>query len=243
MSGRVEEQPAYVLHLRAYRDSSAIVELFSRDYGRVSAVAKGLKGSAKRRQSWRSALQPGNLLTVSWLGRSELKTLADVQLSSTFPLRGDALYCSFYINELVGRLLQPFDAHPHLFKLYGRSLMELCSAQSLEPCLRRFELALLAELGYGIDFDALAAAPATYYVYHLDEGFCPVPESQAGQAGVFPGECLIALSRQDWETAGVLAVAKRLNRQVLAPLLGDRPLQSRKLFVRSAHTHAGDSFK
>lgn len=231
MSARIEGQPAYVLHLRAYRDSSAIIDLFSRDYGYLSVVAKGLKSSSKSRQQWRAALQPGNLIQVSWQGRSELKTLVDAQLNSTFPLRGNALYCAFYINELLGRLLQPFDPQAEVFKLYGRSLLELSSGSHVEPILRSFELTLLTELGYGVDFSPIESAPEAYFIYDPEYGFCQVSASMDAHQKAFSGHLLQQLARAEWD-ADTLKVAKRLNRLILAPLLGDRPLNSRKLFLR-----------
>ncbi len=231
MTVRVDAQPAYVLHLRAYRDTSAIVDIISRDYGRVSILAKGLKGRAKGRQQWRGALQLGNLLHISWQGRAELKLLTDVQLNSDFPLRGDALYCTFYINELLERLLQPLDPQAEIFDLYGRCLLGLSSGAALEPTLRRFELALLDALGYGIDFSGLSGGSDNRYIYDSEQGFCPAPASLGDTASSYPADLLMRLALGELDVA-TLPLAKRLSRQALAPLLGERPLQSRKLFLR-----------
>ncbi len=230
MSARVDAQPVYVLHLRPYRDSSAIIDVLSRDYGRLSVIAKGLRGAAKSRQQWRGALQLGNSLHIGWRGRSELKTLVDAQLHSHFPLQGDALYCAFYLNELLERLLHPLDPQSDLFELYGRCLLALSSGQPIEPVLRRFELAMLEVLGYGIDFSAVGDDPQSRYIYDCEQGFCPAPQTLSAQVTVYPAGVLMRLAGGELDTQ-TLPLAKRLCRQALAPLLGDRPLHSRKLFL------------
>ena len=230
MTARVEAEPGYVLHVRAYRDTSAIVDIFSRHYGRVSVVAKGLKSSAKARQNWRAGLQPGNLLLLSWSGRGELKTLSDVQLNSRFTLKGDALYCAFYVNELLQRLLHPFDPQPDVFSLYGQCLLGLSGDPKPEPVLRRFEFALLNELGYGVDFSALDNCRLQSVGFHPEQGFL-APEQLPPGCPQFSVTGLQRVARGDFDATS-LKLAKQLTRLALSPLLGGQPLNSRKLFMQ-----------
>ena len=231
MATRVEAEPAYVLHLRPYRDSSAIVDVFTRHHGRVGLVAKGLKNAAKSRQSWRADLQPANLLQLSWTGRGELKTLTDVQLNSRFPLQGDALYCVFYVNELLQRLLHPFDPQIEVFSLYGQCLLGLSADAHPEPALRRFEFALLEQLGYGVDFAGLGGSGLQRVGFDPEQGFIAAEQLPPGQP-VFAVESVLAVARGDSD-AQSLKTAKQLVRLAMSPLLGDRPLNSRKLFMQA----------
>ncbi|NKI17093.1 DNA repair protein RecO [Spongiibacter sp. KMU-166] len=226
---RVDAEPAYVLHLRPYRDTSAIVDVLTQHHGCVSVVARGLRGGGKNRQSWRAALQVGNLLYLSWQGRGELKTLTDAQAHSRFELRGSALYCTFYVNEIIERLLHRHDPQPGIFQLYGRCLLALSTDANYELALRRFEGGLLRELGYGIDYvdvDGGGLRDDANYQFLPRQGFVLTDAPDGLHGGV-----LRRLADNDYSGQGLL-VAKRLHRRVLADLLGDRPLNSRKLFAQ-----------
>ncbi len=134
MASAVTLQSAYVLHHRPYRESSLLLEVFSRDYGRVGLVARAAK---RPRSPWRGTLQPFRSLLLSWTGRGELMTLADAELTESGPfLRGRGLLSGFYMNELVMRLLQRHDPHPALFEAYRSALKGLAAAGSEEGVLR-----------------------------------------------------------------------------------------------------------
>ena len=226
---RVDAEAAYVLHLRPYRDTSAIVDLLSQHHGCVSVVVRGLRGSGKQRQGWRAALQIGNLLHVSWQGRGELKNLNEAQIHSRFELRGQSLYCAFYVNEIVERLLHRHDPQPGVFQLYGRCLLALSSNSEYEQALRIFESGLLRELGYGIDYvdgNGGELCAQALYQFVPQQGFVETVEP-----GGVSGAVLRQLAESDYSGDGLL-VAKRLHRRALGDLLGDRPLNSRKLFVQ-----------
>lgn len=233
---RVEGDPCFILHQRPYRESSALLEVLSLDYGRFSAVAKGLRGGNRGRQAWRSALQPFNLLSLSWSGRSELKTLNDVQLQKLFPLSGRPLFCGFYLNELLERLLHRFDPHPKLFYHYQYSLGCLAEGKDEKRSLRRFEFALLAELGYGFSLESdgngepLLATES--YIFLPEQGFLPA-KSQG--AMVFSGSHLLELTEEDYSAEAEL-VGRRLSRLLLGQLLGNKPLRSRELFAATFAT-------
>ncbi len=230
---RVDGEACFVLHIRPYRDTSALVNFFSPNYGRFTCVAKGLRGSGKSRQSWRAALQAFNLVSVTWQGRSELKTLLDVQEQARYSLQGKALFCGLYINELLERLLHANDPHPDIFVLYTQCLNRLVSGAGLEESLRLFEFGLLEQLGYGLNFShcnrsGQAIRPDKYYFFFADEGLVLADESVGARP--FSGAILLQLGNGDFSGEALLA-AKGLSRLALHNLLGDKPLRSRALFA------------
>lgn len=146
---RVAEAASYLLHATAWKESSLITQMFTRDYGIVAMVAKG----AKRPYS---ALKPVLLnfqpLLLSWTGANEIKTLTRAELAGLHPLSGRALMSAWYMNELLLRLLPREDPHPALFDQYKVALQALTlGQQSAALTLRRFEWLLLQETGYGLD--------------------------------------------------------------------------------------------
>ena len=225
----VSDESAFVLHLRPYRNSSAIVDFLSHEHGRVSCVAKGFK-TGNARQGWRAALQLFNRVGLSWSGNSELKTLRDVQLQAGYPLKQQAVFCGFYINELVERLLHSNDPHADVFQAYHLCLHSLVDAADPQPALRRFEFALLDSLGYGLQLDQDCRGEALdrqrWYRYESGLGLMPCPKQHPA---ALPGGALLGLAEGESGEAN-LAVAKQLSRQALAALLGDKPLRSRALF-------------
>ena len=235
MSGakqRVELEAGYLLHQRPYRESSALLEVFTEVHGRVGLVARGVR-SARSRQ--RGDLQPFRPLRFSWQSRGDLGTLIAAESEgAVMALRGKALYSAFYLNELLIRLLARHDPHPVLFSAYSSSLQVLGQGGDVEAVLRRFEINLLQELGYGLqlDFDVEtgeALGPDTLYDYHLESG--PVPTDPDLQGGfVFRGASLLAMARGEFGDPLVLQDAKRLLRAALRLYLGDKPLKSRELF-------------
>lgn len=230
---RIDRQPAFVLHRRAYRESSLLLDLLTRDFGRVGAVARGARGSGRGQ---RFCCQPLGALLVSWSGRGELKTLTAVERSgNAAEIGGERLYSALYVNEILVRLLPQHDAHPLLFDAYTRLLAELPGTANLEACLRGFELLLLKELGYGIEFDRDAAngavlEPSGQYVYVPEQGFSSVA---AGAQHAYPGWVLEAIGRADFSDPLTRRHARQLVREAMALLLGERPLRSREFFLRS----------
>lgn len=146
---RVSEASAYLLHATAWKESSLIAQMFTRDYGIVAMVAKG----AKRPYS---ALKPVLLnfqpLLLSWTGANEVKTLTRAELAGLHPLAGRALMSAWYMNELIMRLLAKEDAHPVIFDQYRLALRDLVTGErNTALILRQFEWLLLQESGYGLD--------------------------------------------------------------------------------------------
>lgn len=144
---RVEEEPGFVLQTYPWRETSLIVEVLTRDYGRVSLVAKGAKRPASK---FRGLLNPFSPLLFSFSGKSEVRTLTDVSWLGTLALSESALMAAFYMNELVMRLTGRLDPNPALFSAYSRALKELAQGAGRTVVLRHFELDLLQAIGYGL---------------------------------------------------------------------------------------------
>lgn len=239
---------AYVLHTRAYRDSSLLVELFDREEGRVSVVAKGARGAKSK---WRSVLQPFVPIIAEWQGRSNLKTLTLAEsTAASHGLKGQGLLSGFYLNELLVRLTHVYDPHPELFDYYSKALNQLASADFPDAVLRPFELFLLQELGYGfslLDDAATGDAVETnaQYLFDPSHGVTLLNRgaTSAQRKFVFSGSDLLAIHAGQWQDLKVRREAKRLMRLALAPYLGDKPLESRKLFMKPSvlkQTEASD---
>jgi recombinational DNA repair protein (RecF pathway) len=145
---RRDDQPAFVLHTYPYRETSVIVEAFTAEYGRVAVVARGAR---RPRSDLRGVLQAFQPLLLSWSGQAELKTLVKAEWRGGLPrIGGSALLCGFYLNELLLKLLAREDPHPRVYASYEAALAELAAGSEEAPVLRRFELLLLAELGYAL---------------------------------------------------------------------------------------------
>ncbi|RAU17772.1 DNA repair protein RecO [Nitrincola tibetensis] len=223
MQHRVEQAAAYVLHTRPYRETSLLVDLFSLEYGRLSLVANGARRPGSKR---RHHLQPFQAVQVSWRGRHELKTLQSSEVPSVFmPLTGTALLCGLYVNELLQRLLSPAEPCPRLYLYYAYLLNELQLQQDIEGALRTFERQLLETIGYGIAFDAIQADIS--YTFDPNMGFTPVEND----LGAYLGSYLLEIAEDRYENLIVRRIAKRLMREALSAVLGDKPLKSRELFL------------
>lgn len=230
---RVELTPAWVLHSYPYKETSLIVEAFTRRYGRVALVARGARRPGSALRGNLIAFQP---LQLSWFGAGELKTLHAAEWQGGVPqLAGLPLLCAFYLNELLLRLLPRDDEHAELFKAYDTAIRQLSmqTADQVEPVLRRFELMLLAQTGYGIaldrDMDGLPVAADQRYRFLRGQGLLPVPDSVHDDGIAFGGAALLAMAAGDYSEAQTLQQAKLLMRGLLADLLGDAPLHTRKL--------------
>lgn len=215
--------PAFVLHRRPYHEASALVQLFSWQYGKVSVVARLKAADA-------GVIQPFIPLLVELKGRSSLKTLSSVEAESlAFPLRGEALYCGFYLNELLYYLLSDGETMPTLYQSYQETLLALADpAQSQGGILRRFELSLLAALGYALP-DADSFEEQLTYCFELSEGF--ITTDQFNPHG-YPGWALKQLASFDANDPNQCQFARHFCRSVFDQLLSGRPLRSRELLLR-----------
>ena len=226
---RVELENGYVLHSRPYGDTSVILNCFTEHHGKLALIAKGVRNKKAKQRLY---VQPFTPLLMSWQGKSGLKTLTSVEVKGALRhLRDKRLYSAFYLNELLMRLLPDNDDHPQIFTRYADALEQLYGGVELETVLRHFEFSLVQELGYGVDFGcavngSVISASACYGYVH-EAGFVEAP---ASQSGVFSGAALQAIALGDYSDTNVRKAAKRLTRTMLRPLLGARPLSSRKLF-------------
>ncbi|EOI3443034.1 DNA repair protein RecO [Cronobacter turicensis] len=224
-------QRAFVLHARPWSETSLIIDLFSEESGRVRVVAKGAR---RKRSNLKGALQPFTPLLVRWSGRGDVKNLTSAEaVSLALPLSGSTLYSGLYVNELVARVLEPETRFSELFFDYLHCIQALAGATGTpEPALRRFELALLGHLGYGVDFLHCAGTgdevdDAMTYRYREEKGFIA---SLVIDNTSFTGRQLKALATRDFPDADTLRAAKRFTRMALKPYLGGKPLKSRELF-------------
>jgi DNA repair protein RecO (recombination protein O) len=231
---RQDNQPVYVLHTYPYKETSLVVELFTRDFGRVSAVAKGAR---RPRSAMRGMLQSFQPLLGAWSGKLELKTLHSLEwYSGLLMLQGEALMCGFYLNELLLRLLPREDAHEALFDEYTQTLKLLSLApDDSANILRRFELRLLQALGYAVPLtqnirDEAVTAEAHYY-YVPEVG--PVSSKHDYQEnGVqLSGKTLLDMAQDDYADLQTQQQSKQLMRLLLAHYLGDKPLHTRQLLI------------
>lgn len=226
-------QRGFVLHRRAYSETSLLVDLFTEETGRLTVLAKGARA---KRSVLKSLLQPFTPLLLNWSGRGGLKTLTKAEPAAlALPLQHTALYSGFYVNELISRVLEQETPQPQLFQDYLRCLTALAGdSDSVEPALRRFEFQLLQTLGYGIQFSRCAGSGLPVdenmtYRYREEQGFTAslIKDNQT-----FYGRDLLAFEQQLFVDKEVLQAAKRFTRIALKPYLGNKPLKSRELFSR-----------
>lgn len=233
MSTRIVLHPAFILHTRPFRDTSLLLDLLTLGHGRIHAVARGARGLRSR---FKGLLQPFVPFLISWSGKTELVSLSQAENNGPpYFLSGSALISGFYLNELLVRLLHRHDAHPNIYKTYQYALACLHRGEPPEPALRVFEVQLLAELGYGLQLHKESVADVAILsdkLYRFDHahGFITALATD-NQAQLFRGKSLLALHRSELQDAEDLQQAKRLLRFVLAPLLGNKPIKSRELFV------------
>jgi len=230
---RVDLTPVYILHTRPFRNTSLIVELFSQTHGRISVVARSARGPQSR---YKGQLQLFMPMLASWSGLHELKTLGNTELNGMpLQLNQNALFCGFYLNELLIRLLQKEDPHPQLFSLYQNSLCQLeNNANNLPAILRLFEKKLLEELGYGLPLthDAKTREKIQsdcHYEFIPNQGFF-LSDVESRTHHYFSGADLIAIFTEKFDTESVANSAKRLMRLAISHLLGNNTLKSRELF-------------
>jgi DNA repair protein RecO (recombination protein O) len=245
--GRVQLAPAFVLHAREYRETSRILELYTREHGRLTAFARGTRGPKARLAG---VVQPFRRLLVSWSGRGEAVQLSSAELCQAgsgpqAPLPAAALMPAWYLNELLMRLSTRHDPQPDIFDDYESALAGLALG-AIEPSLRRFEKRLLEHLGYGVDFtrDGVAGEPVRpgcRYRFQSGVGLCAAPGSLADET-VHDGAALIDVAAERFADPGALEAARRVLRLALDELLDGRELATRtvaRAIVRSAAGRPG----
>jgi DNA repair protein RecO (recombination protein O) len=235
MSKRVQQQPGFVLQHRPFRDTSQILDLLTRDHGRIAVVARGSRSSRSRLGG---LLRPFLPLRVSWIAKSDLGTLTGAETAATpVFLRGDALLSAYYVNELMLYFLHRDDPQPEVFALYADVIRALGDDRKVAATLREFELELLGLLGYAVTLDR---EPGTqqeivddrFYDYRIEQG--PVQVERGTGHMVFRGSALRAIGARQFDDDEVLRAAGRLLREVIAWHLGGKELKSRKV-LRAVH--------
>jgi DNA repair protein RecO (recombination protein O) len=242
---RVELAPLYVLHHRPWRDTSRMLEVFTREHGRLTLFARGVRGPKSRTAS---LLQPFRRLLGSWSGSGDAGQLTAVEAA---PVKDQTGGAELPAAELpAGALLKltlRTDAQPAIFDLYDEALALLRAGESVPPVLRMFERRLLELLGYGIEFGSEARSgaalqPEAYYHFHPGLGF--VETRAATTEGVFAGRTLLAIAAEHWQESGVLEDARKIMRLALDGALEGRELRTRdvaRAVSRRTATRRGES--
>lgn len=229
---KIELTPAYILHHRDYRESSLLLEIFSREHGRISLIAKGAKRNKKQKGVDFNLYQK---YLVSWVAKSELGTLTDIEFEKMMQsLKPEQMMAGFYMNEIVLRLLHKHESHPELFDAYDAAIFSLLNDEPENIVLRYFEKVLLQSLGYGLVLESDVEtgekiAEDKEYCYQLDYG--PSSISQEVKSGVkISGEALLQIDNETLSGVKNITEAKKLLKSILNKYLGAKPLASRQLY-------------
>jgi DNA repair protein RecO (recombination protein O) len=228
MRRRADHEAGYVLHTYPYKETSLIVELFTRRFGRVAVLARGAR---RPRSAMRGVLLSFQPLRLSWSASAELGNLIGAEWAGALqPLAGQGLMCGFYVNELVMRLLPRDDPHEALFDAYAQSLKDLSQGTAHPAVLRGFEKRLLAELGYAPLLDRDAASrpidPDGLYVYEPERGPVPASGPRSGPVTV-RGKTLLDVAADDYSSPETRDEARSLMRALIAERLHGQVLHTR----------------
>jgi len=228
---RVHLEPAWLLHQRDFRDSSRIVEFYTRDHGRVALFARGVRGAKSR---YAALLQPFVPLLVSWTGSGDGGAFAGAEAAGApMAVAPRCLMSAFYANELLMKLLVREDPHPDIYEMYGTLLASLVDPATELRGLRLFEKRLLDSLGFGADYVQLSTSgeaieASRYYHVHAGRGVT-APAAGPEAADCYRGEDLLSLAAEDLGTPSALQAARRLLRAAIGEALEGRPLETRRV--------------
>ncbi|HEX2333335.1 MAG TPA: DNA repair protein RecO [Burkholderiales bacterium] len=227
MKRRADHQPGYVLHTYPYKETSLIVEAFTRGFGRVALLARGAR---RPRSAMRGVLLSFHPLRLGWTASAELGNLISAEWAGALqPLGGRALMCGFYLNELLLRLLPRDDPHEVLFDCYGEALAALSAGAAQASVLRGFEKRLLAELGYAplLEREAASGAPidpGRRYVYEPDRG--PMPSRNSSSELSVSGQTLLDLAAGEYDRPETRDEARMLLRALIGQRLHGQVLHT-----------------
>ncbi|GAA4019011.1 DNA repair protein RecO [Actimicrobium antarcticum] len=229
---RISGQPGFVLHSYPHKETSLIIDVFTRDHGRIALVAKGAK---RPHSTLRGVLQTFQPLSLSWSGKSEVRTLIGAEwVGGLLPLEKSALLCGFYLNELLVKLLARDDPHPGLFDHYVAALNQLAHDESAPIVLRKFERSLMKETGVAAD---LAQCFSTGRGVEAGRSYVVDPERGprlAVPSDTWPrvsGQTLLDMEREDYSGLTTQSQSKFLMRFLLAHQLGGVPLNTRQILI------------
>jgi len=220
-------QPAFILQHRPYRETSQLLEVYTRDFGIVSVLAKGVR---QEKSKLAGVLLPFTLIQISYLDKNELKLLTRAEFVRHYAPQRLALYCGFYLNELLQRFLFRHDPHPELFADYQTCLDELCKGLNIEQTLRYFELEILEACGYGVEL----AVDRSHRPVDSRRRYSFQPNAGLVEdvGGCISGASLQALSIKAPLSGAALAEAKQFLRTMLDAHLQGKPLQSREVLAK-----------
>jgi len=228
---RLENELSFVLHSYPFRETSLILEVFSRQHGRVPLVARGAR---RPRSALRGLLMSFQPLTLSWFGKHELRTLHSAEWQGGQPqLQGTALLCGFYLNELLLNLMARDDPHESLFDYYQQTLQRLAQESDHALTLRCFERHMLQELGYALLLETEADSgkpivPTQAYRYILERGaIAETPDATQGMP--VDGKTLLDMAADDYSDVNTARQSKQLMRMLLNHHLGGVVLHTREL--------------
>jgi DNA repair protein RecO (recombination protein O) len=230
---RTDNELGFVLHTYPFRETSLVVEVFTRHHGRMALVARGAR---RPRSALRGQVQPFTPLLLSWFGKSEVRTLHSAEWQGGLaPLSGMPLLCGFYLNELLLKLLARDDPHEILFDYYQSTLSDLSQPadNNLERILRRFERHLLSEIGYAATFheEADNAQPVRQeqnYLFVPERG--PYADDGSADTGIpVSGQTLLDMDQDQFDSPVTRAEAKQLMRALINHHLGGKPLYTRQM--------------
>ena len=240
---RIASQPGFLLHSRPFRDSSQLIEIFSRDHGRIGLVARGVRSARSR---YRGVLRPFAPLELSWTIAGDLGTLTGVEAAGRLPdLSGDALMAGFYVNELVLKLTHRHDAQPDVYAAYEAAVTGLAGRPDVEFTLRCFELRLLRAIGYGLDLehDMVTGLPVeedAWYRVKATEGVARAT-ADGPDASLYSGAELRDIAAERLQDPALLKRARRILQSALEHCLEGRELYSRRVMrAMRRRAEAGD---
>lgn len=226
-----QETQGYLLHTLAWRETSLIIEVFTEQHGRLALIARGVR---RPRALLRGVLQPFQRLQLAWFGQeTSLRTLKTAEWLDSLPLlRGKALFCGFYLNELLYRLLPPDEPHGSLFLAYGDALRQLSEGKGAEPILRAFEYHLLHALGVAptavlATVNQEPLLPETWY--QLDHDGAVVRQAEHGEPVSFHGKTLQDMVSGCYEDPRTLQESKALMRRLINIHLGGKEIYTRRI--------------
>jgi DNA repair protein RecO (recombination protein O) len=228
---RIAHEPGFLLHARAYRETSALLDVFTRAHGRVGLIYKGAKRNPKRGVD----LQPFCRLNISWAGKGELRTLTGLEANGPRGLATPRLkVCGLYLNELIFSLVPRNSPAAELYRCYEATLAALNSGAEIEPLLRQFELYLLQTSGYGPLLEHEAAGermidPEARYFYDNEQGPVRIPPDGAANGLLISGRTLLALQRAQRLDTESARESKLLLRGIIDYQLRGKPLMSREI--------------
>ncbi|WP_373322136.1 DNA repair protein RecO [Paraburkholderia adhaesiva] len=236
VDSRISEQPAFVLHSYPYRETSLIIDVLSRDHGRVALVAKGAK---RPHSALRGVLQTFQPLALAWTGKGEVRTLTGAEwVGGMLPLTGDALLCGFYVNELLVKFIAREDPHPELFRHYVVTLTRLAHDEPPVQVLRSFERVLLRETGYALALNRTVNRKTVVadgrYVFDPERGVRELSDQRdewPAQWPVLSGQTLLDMEEDDYHRPQTVAQSKALMRFLLNTYLGGTPLATRQILI------------